>query len=173
MLNLAKFYCHQPKPSQTTLKWGESGSFTEIFFLRIYLNSFVRDCRLLIIFENTPRNCWKISKFISAYCMLQIQPIPSYKSGLHELMLIFSIKIWYFYKLTRILQQNLQKNIFIFLKHPQITLITWKMISAYLLHSHLKKVKSLKWFLRKEMLMLWIKIYTYIFPITLKQPKFN
>ena len=173
MLNLAKFYCHQPKTSQTTLNWGESGFFTEIFFLRICLNSFVRDCRLLIIFENTPPNCWKISKLISACCMLQIQPSPSYKSGLHELMLIFSIKIWYFYKRTRILPQKLQKNIFIFLKHPQITLITSKMISAYLLHSHLKKVRSLKWFLRKEILMLWIKIYTYIFPITLKQPKFN
>ena len=79
----------------SNIELGEEGFFhwkIDFLFCR---NSFLQDSRLLIYFEKTIPNCLVVLKCISMPCMLY----KSYKSDLGQLLLIFSIKMWYFWRL--------------------------------------------------------------------------
>ena len=82
------------------IDFGGEGLFHWKTHFLFCLNSLVQDCcRLLIFFEKTIPSCSMAFKCMLVYCVLSIQSVSSYKSDLHELMLIFSMKIWYFRRL--------------------------------------------------------------------------
>ena len=64
------------------------------------------------------------------HCMISIQSMQSSKSDLYVLMLIFSIKIRYFWRLPSILPNKTQKVVFYFFKtHPNAFVVP-KIVSA-------------------------------------------
>ena len=134
MLNLVKFCCQKPKTLQTTLIWGEGGFFRWKINFLFCLNSFVQDCRLLIFFENYAPNCWMVLKCMLVHCIIYIQSSPSYKSDFYRLLLIFSIKICYFWRLLLILPNKTQKIVFIFFKTNPNVCIALKDIWACIGH---------------------------------------
>ena len=68
MLNLAKFSCHQPKTSQTTLNRGKGG-FSRKTFFQVCLKCFVQNCRFwsFSFLCKGPENCEQNNKRLTTF----------------------------------------------------------------------------------------------------------
>ena len=113
------------------LEFEKRSDFLNLLDFLFCINNFVQDCRLLILFEKeNALNCWMVFKCMLVHWMLSIQSMQSSKSDLYVLILIFSIKIRYFWRLPSILPNKTQKVVFYFFKtHPNIFVVT-KIVSA-------------------------------------------
>ena len=110
---------------------GNSDIFTEkriFYFVSTILSKIVGYWYYLK--KKNALNCWMVFKCMLVHCMISIQSMQSSKSDLYVLMLIFSIKIRYFWRLPSILPNKTQNVVFYFFKtHPNAFVVP-KIVSA-------------------------------------------
>ena len=70
MLNLTKFCCQKPKNLANNIDLGREGFFCRKVDLLFYLNSFVQNCMLFLLFENTNPKFLNGIELMSVYSML-------------------------------------------------------------------------------------------------------